>query len=129
MKTCKDCIHYNVCDYFVKIRTETLSSISSSEDCLFFQDKSKFIEPPCSVGDFCIYKDAEWYINVIEWDGEEFVLWISPAHKQACSVEVLANEVRVMTAEEVNKMFERINTERKKLYEKERTENDFKSIS
>ena len=52
MKTCKDCIHCDVCFEFVKIRTETLSSIQQSEDCLFFKDKSKFIEKPFNIRDY-----------------------------------------------------------------------------
>ena len=43
MKTCKDCIHYDIClgafgDWLPKI-------------CDSFKDKSKFIELPCSIGD------------------------------------------------------------------------------
>lgn len=43
MKTCKDCIHYDVC-------------LCAFGDCLYktcdqFKNKSKFIELPCSIGD------------------------------------------------------------------------------
>lgn len=108
MKTCKDCIHYDIClgafgDWLPKI-------------CDSFKDKSRFIELPCSVGDYGVWKDREWYVNVIEWDGEEFVVWMSDAHIQSCCIEVPINEVRFMTEEEVDKMFERINTERERLY-------------
>lgn len=51
MKTCKDCIHQEVCLEFVKIRTETLSSIQQSEYCLLFRDKTKFIEKPFNIRD------------------------------------------------------------------------------
>lgn len=43
MKTCKDCIHYDIC-------------LGAFGDCLYkicdlFKDSSKFIEFPCSIGD------------------------------------------------------------------------------
>ena len=110
MKTCKNCIHSGVCgQYLLPFEKDNVE-----EHCESFKDKFKFLELPCSPGDFCIWNGAEWYINVIEWDGEDFVLWVSPANKQACSAEVLASEVRLMTKEEVDQMFEEINNERKK---------------
>ena len=59
MKTCKDCIHFEVCcyvDMFLPI-------------CDSFKDKSKFIELPCSVGSYCIYKNDIWYIDKILYLG------------------------------------------------------------
>lgn len=43
--TCKDCIHYEVCD-------DTYSlEFCGTEICKEFKDKSNFIELPCKVGD------------------------------------------------------------------------------
>lgn len=114
MKTCKDCIHRGVCILYDAFDYE---EPTTADACRFFKDKSKFIELPCSIGDYCIWKNTEWYVNVIEWDNEDFVLWVSPANRQACSAEVLASEVRFMTEEEVSEMFERINADRKKYLE------------
>ena len=118
MKTCKDCICIKRCEELYDA-FGVFINIEDSSACKYFKDKSKFFELPCSPGDYCVWKDTEWYVNVIEWDGEDFVLWVSPANRQACSAEVLASEVRFMTEEEVDQMFEKIYAERKMLYEKE----------
>lgn len=44
MKTCKDCIHYEMCNVLP-------GEEATTNNCTFFKDKSKFIELPCSVGD------------------------------------------------------------------------------
>lgn len=41
--TCKDCIHYDMC--------ERLNFSETIDDCEFFKNKSRFIELPCKVGD------------------------------------------------------------------------------
>ena len=43
--TCKDCLHYEVCDEQKKINHKLSKSI-----CKRFKDKSRFIELPCRVG-------------------------------------------------------------------------------
>lgn len=49
MKSCKNCIHYDVC---VKIRKPTLYGIDENVGCeQHFQDKSKFIEKPFDIRD------------------------------------------------------------------------------
>ena len=40
MKTCEDCIHFNICERDILISV-----------CDSFKDKSKFIELPCAIGD------------------------------------------------------------------------------
>lgn len=52
--TCKDCIHSEVC----LLQTEKVKELGipicwdiNNNDCSTFQDKSKFIELPCKVGD------------------------------------------------------------------------------
>lgn len=42
MATCKDCIHFVVCD---EVPTK------SADDCDFFKDRSRFVELPCKAGD------------------------------------------------------------------------------
>lgn len=110
MKTCEDCIHFLVCDYFVKIRTETLSSIQQSEDCLFFKDKTKFIELSCSIGDYCIWDDDLWYVNGICYFGpDDFLLWMSMADKSPCGAEAISSEVKFISEEEAKRMLEESN--------------------
>ena len=46
MKTCKDCLHYEVC----KAIENELDMIPPSQ-CGCFKDKSRYIELPCKVGD------------------------------------------------------------------------------
>lgn len=46
MKTCKDCIHYDVCAYHI---TEE-SDMTVQECALGFKDKSLIMELPCPIG-------------------------------------------------------------------------------
>lgn len=43
--TCKDCVHYDVCNIF------GYEVLGNFDICVHFKDKSKFIELPCKVGD------------------------------------------------------------------------------
>lgn len=55
--TCKDCVNYEVC---------FKTSADNREHCEHFQDKSKFIELPCKIGDkvFIVGRHHhETYIN------------------------------------------------------------------
>ena len=46
--TCKDCIHYNVCqDYDNRVM---LDIYNMAEKCKYFKDKSRYIELPCNLG-------------------------------------------------------------------------------
>lgn len=53
MKTCKDCIHYDMCEYeypyFVHKKEE--QNADMGKECIQFKDKSRFVELPCKVGD------------------------------------------------------------------------------
>lgn len=51
MKTCKDCLHYNICLY----HTSRLTSDNDiTEKCSDFADRSEWIHLPCKVGaKFC----------------------------------------------------------------------------
>lgn len=44
--TCKDCIHYDICEKFY-----TDEDMRVLTYCSDFKDKSKYIELPCKVGD------------------------------------------------------------------------------
>lgn len=47
MKTCKDCIHYDVCAYHITEETDM-----SVEECASgFKDKERYVELPCHIGD------------------------------------------------------------------------------
>ena len=61
-KTCKDCIHYEVCKYKdekVSLGTKTCELVADGFKC--FKDKSRIVELPCKVGDkvFCIYSETD----------------------------------------------------------------------
>lgn len=45
MATCKDCIHYDVCEFHLDEKTTM-----TVNECMHFKDKSKFVELPCKVG-------------------------------------------------------------------------------
>lgn len=53
MKTCKDCIHYDVCEYEYPdfVHEKEGENADMEEECVQFKDKSRFAELPCKVGD------------------------------------------------------------------------------
>ena len=114
MKTCKDCIHCNVCPQDI-FATDLHPYIDFSvrddveESCDDFKDKSKFIELPCSIGDYCIWHDDLWYVNNIVYccDGS-FLLWISMADKSPYGAEVGSSEVKFISQEEAEKRLEEL---------------------
>ena len=61
--TCKDCIHYEVCQYKYNIMSK-LKNDDVQKYCLNFKDKSKFIEMPCEVGDITISKNKNEQIEL-----------------------------------------------------------------
>lgn len=100
MKTCRDCIHYDIC-------------LGAFGDCLYkicdsFKDKSRFIELPCSIGDYCIWNDDLWYVNNITYccDGSS-LLWMSMADKSPVGAEAEASEVEFISEEEAKKKLEK----------------------
>lgn len=52
--TCKDCVHYEVCE---TTYPDLELPFVNLEKCRLFKDKSKFIELPCKVG------DKVWFIK------------------------------------------------------------------
>ena len=75
--TCKDCLHNGVCggftptdldrdvfDYCRDGRTDEIPDIE--ERCNHFQNKSRFIEVPCKVGDK-VYVPAKWINGILSF--------------------------------------------------------------
>ena len=64
-KTCKDCIHYDVCLLERDNNKDKLTADGlfkkAEEDCAYFKDKSRIVELPCKVGDkvFYIYSETD----------------------------------------------------------------------
>lgn len=59
--TCKDCIHYEACEWFGFIYVEEMA-----DDCLRFEPKSRFIELPCEVG------QTLWVVETANWQRTEW---------------------------------------------------------
>lgn len=60
MAMCKDCVHVEVCREYVTglaaargvdLDATELEQVLDSDDCDHFQDRSRFVELPCRVGD------------------------------------------------------------------------------
>ena len=56
-KTCKDCIHYDVCWQRIEIDNGNFM-LGCIGNCNKFKDKSRFVELPCKVGD-TVYEIVE----------------------------------------------------------------------
>lgn len=83
MTTCRDCIHYDVCEdnlkyiqeRFLKGLTFGKSEFTDGEFCNLFKDKSRIIELPFKVGDtvYTIENNSvkKWYVdsinNIVEY--------------------------------------------------------------
>lgn len=73
--TCKDCIHYEVCEdnlkyiqeRFLKGLTFGKSEFTDGEFCNLFKDKSRFIELPCNMGD-TVYHTTEIIKNEMPYE-------------------------------------------------------------
>ena len=73
-KTCKDCIHYEVCKYKdekVSLGTKACELVADDFKC--FKDKTRIVELPCKVGDtvYVLTSDApkgieKTYVEKIE---------------------------------------------------------------
>lgn len=68
MSTCKDCIHYKLCN------DSDLNGvdINVTEQCEYFKDKTKFIELPCRTGDYIKWRNNWGNIVTLEVTGFEF---------------------------------------------------------
>lgn len=68
MKTCKDCIHYDVCaEHLAVIGCEDLHGFNDEQiDCKHFKDKSLILDLPCKVGD-TVFNFDEFYKRITEY--------------------------------------------------------------
>lgn len=62
MKTCKDCIHYKICeaydaDYTEYVINELLIEGDVTDLCEDFEDASRYVKPPVEIG------QTVWYIK------------------------------------------------------------------
>lgn len=62
--TCKDCIHYEVCESYSK--RESLATLYCAEECPCFTDKSEWVHLPCKKGDALIRKGIR--CKVAHWN-------------------------------------------------------------
>ena len=91
MKTCEDCIHFDIC------YRDILISVCDS-----FKDKSKFIELPCAIG------DTVYMINskIDPYAGDEYYTIIQVPFK--VSMLHLIGKVFFLTREEAEKRMEEL---------------------
>ena len=61
-KTCKDCIHYDVCAKYNKVYERELSHRYCTE-CKDFKDKSRYIELPCVDGDILNFEGVDYKLD------------------------------------------------------------------
>ena len=90
MKTCKDCIHYDMCEYeypdFVHEKED--KNADMEKECIQFKDKSLFVELPCKVGDTVYLVDRTRdgrlgnIYRVVECSVEKIVLRYSTFQKR-----------------------------------------------
>ena len=93
MKTCKDCIHCDVC----QLDPNTLVN-----DCEWFKDKSKFIELPCSIGE-TVYMISTGHDD---WSGHDFKMIIQASFRLDMLKEF--NKRFFLTREEAQKKLEEL---------------------
>lgn len=100
---CEDCIHYDIC--------LGAFGVLVSRVCDSFKDKSKFIELPCSIGSYCVYKNDIWYIDKILYLGINvfFVSLINMASHRFTRASVEEIQFISEDFEEVDKKLEELN--------------------
>lgn len=57
--TCKDCLHYEACNYWLRKEAKHLNS-DEGFVCEYFADKSEWTHLPCKAGDI-VYLPWRWY--------------------------------------------------------------------
>lgn len=72
MATCKECLHWKVCNEyrgaFWGHKAQYSSPIinASADSCIFYKDRSRFVEPPCEVGDTVYILGKEIFCDEID---------------------------------------------------------------
>lgn len=105
MQICEECIHYDLCNEYYY----------TGDLCAKFRNKSKLIELPCDIGDYCIWDDELWYVNGIHYFNDrngDFLLWMSMADKSPCGAEAISSEVKFISEEEAKKILEELTNEK-----------------
>lgn len=67
MKTCKECIHYEVCRALCKSKEELMP-------CVVFKYRSHFVELPCKVGDI-LYHPVQLRNMIAEYKIKSFQIY------------------------------------------------------
>lgn len=120
MKTCKDCAgyQYDWCPYDHQYDDTEIKEYTDGDIrnlCRYFKDYKRFIELPCSVGDYCIWEDDLWYVTGIHYFNDkngDFLLWMSMADKSPCGAEAISSQVKFISEDEAKKMLEELTNEK-----------------
>ena len=74
-KTCKDCLHYEVCESYSK--RESLATLYCAEECPGFTDKSEWVHLPCKVGDtmFITIGDSIIRYEIKRFEIDDLMIW------------------------------------------------------
>lgn len=65
--TCKDCLHYEICDAYSP--RDSYATLHCAEECVCFTDRSEWVHLPCKVGDIVYYFDGAYYLkNKNNWE-------------------------------------------------------------
>lgn len=67
MATCKECLHFEVCQFHIDEETKM-----TVNECMHFQDTSKLIKLPCKIGDYIEWDNGVGYLFYFEIIGFEF---------------------------------------------------------
>ena len=87
-----------------------IADISAVEHCGDgFKDKTKFIELPCNIGDYCLYDGKLFYVTVVEYAGDidDCAIWMSDAFGAPYGVEVSVSEVKFISKEEAKSILDK----------------------
>ena len=112
MKTCKDCVHLDVCEatYADLMHAGGSTFMDDSEnvdkDCRFFKDNTKLIELPCAIGD-TVYMTSSGHDD---WTGYDFNMVIQASFR----LDMLKNWNKryFLTREEAEKKLEEMKNEK-----------------
>ncbi len=78
--TCKDCVHYEVCDWHRAY--EGYLDLFGAERCDYYQPKSRFVELPCEVG------QTVWEVSP--------VIFVNISFKEFCDIKRNKEDIKVL---------------------------------
>lgn len=79
MATCKECLHWKVCTEYRSAfwghKAQHSSPIVnvSADSCIFYKDRSRFVELPCKVGD-TVYLLHNVYNNILAYSVSKILI-------------------------------------------------------